>query len=557
MNKPDNGNPHNSKFQQFGLMLAGLFYMVACVMVYINTGGSSVINPKLKTISFAHWQLEDGFREGYDEAIKNFVAMKKAQGEEVKIVQTTVPMRGYRQWFMTQLISGNPADVIELLCSSDTMNQYFTPLSQYISKPNPFNTGTPFEGVPWKDTYVDGMDGALDPTYSEYFGIGSYFHVYRLYVNMELLEKSTGSRKLPKTLTEWMDTCQKMREYGKKIGKPIIPIGVRGFDKSTIRMLFDYYYKQMNGNLTDGDIPIYVTESIRSTSIWNGIANKKVNKERLLAAVNIIKEVGQNFGEGFTATDLEQTKFLFFTGNVGFFPEGTWNAFSMVNNSPFDVGIAPIPIIGAKNKYYKYFTGVPGEQGSSNGGKFGIPKASRNFNLAMEFLQYISSWKVNQKIMIDYCKWPSPVKKSEYKGIMKHFEPMPGNGNLNTDLPFWSGAATGSHREAINTLEDIIIKNTENCEKYYWNMFLGLHDQMESELSEAYTNSIRKYFTMEALRGSIQILSMNSSAVGKKIIDAREKMIFESVIFNMRCIDENEISRNALKEIEKQQGEGE
>ena len=35
-------------------------------------------------------------------------------------------------------------------------NQYFTPLSPYVGNPNPFNVGSPLEGVPWKDTFVDG-----------------------------------------------------------------------------------------------------------------------------------------------------------------------------------------------------------------------------------------------------------------------------------------------------------------------------------------------------------------------------------------------------------------
>ena len=213
-------------------------------MVYININSKEIIDSEVKTITFAHWQLEDGFREGYSEAIKEFEKIKAAQGQKVKVIQTTVPVRGYQQWFLTQLISGNPADLMELYCSSEVRNQYFTPLSQYISRPNPFNKGTEFENIPWKDTYIDGMDSALDSAYAEYFGVGTYFHVYRLFVNLELLEKATGSRNLPETLDQWLKTCAQMKEYGKRINTPIIPIGVRGFDKETIRYLFQYYYDQ-------------------------------------------------------------------------------------------------------------------------------------------------------------------------------------------------------------------------------------------------------------------------------------------------------------------------
>ena len=239
----------NGRFQKLGLALAVLFYLVSCVAVYMNSSGGTILDPDVKVITFAHWQLEDGFREGYAEAIREFEKIKAEQGVKVKVVQTTVPVRGYRQWFLTQLISGDPADVMELYCSSEVRNQYFTPLSEYVSQPNPFNKGTRFENVPWRDTYIDGMDSALDEAYAEYFGVGIYFHVYRLFVNLDLLEKATGSRKMPDTVEQWIESCRKIKQYGKKIGEPVIPIGVRGFDKSTISYLLKYYFNQLNGNL--------------------------------------------------------------------------------------------------------------------------------------------------------------------------------------------------------------------------------------------------------------------------------------------------------------------
>ena len=547
-----------NKFQKIGLCLAGLFYLVACVMVYINTNGKEMLDPDLKVITFAHWQLEDGFREGYAEAIKEFEKLKAEQGQKVKVVQTTVPVRGYKQWFLTQLISGNPSDLMELNCSSETKNQYFTPLSQYISKPNPFNKGTLFEAVPWKDTYIDGMDSALDSAYAEYFGIGTYFHVFRLFVNMELLEKATGSRKLPKTFDQWLTACSKMKAYGKKISKPIIPIGVRGFDKATINFLFCYYYNQLNGNLPDGSNSIFASGGISRASVLDAIAEKKTDNKRLLATVDIVKQIGQYFGEGFTATDLEQTKFLFFTGRVGFFPEGTWNAYSMVKNSPFDVGIITIPAIGPDSKYHKYFTGIPGEQGSSSG-QFGIPKTCKNFDLSLEFLQFITSWKISQRVMIDYCKWPTPVKNSTYKGIMKHFKPKLGKGYYGVGIPFYVGNRTKSHTNILNALESIILKNIDQDEEYFWNTFLGQNITMQNELKEIMLSSLRKYFSMEKVRTRIQaqIMTAEPRSPAKRIAIDRERMTLESVVSNMRNIDSHKIAVKALKKIQQQKGEGE
>jgi ABC-type glycerol-3-phosphate transport system substrate-binding protein len=555
MSKSDS-EPRGSKFQKFGLIITILFYLLSCIIVYTNNSGGTILDPDVKVISFAHWQLEDGFREGYAEAIKQFEALKAKQGHKVKVIQTTVPIRGYRQWFMTQLISGNPADLMELYCSSDVRNQYFTPLSQYVAEPNPYNVGSPFANVSWKDSYIDGMNGGLDPSYSEYFGIGTYFHVQRLYVNLELLEKATGSRELPKTVNQWLEMCDKMEQYGKKIGEPIVPIGVRGFDKSTIEYLFKYYYEQLNGNLSADGIPIYGLETVSQTALLKALADGKIDKKRLLAAVDIVKKIGRYFGKGFTATDLEQTKFLFFTGQVGFFPEGTWNAFSMVNNSPFEVGIARIPIIGPHNEYYKYFTGVPDEYGSSRNGQLGIPKATKNFALALEFLQYITSWKISQQVMIESCKWPCPVKKSTYNGIMKHFEPINTDGRLKVSNPFWRGWRSQSNNNALNALDHIVLNDLNNGELYFWNTFLGQHNVLTNEFKEVITSSIRQFFAMEALRGGIQLQDINDKTINSSRLK-RERMTLEAVVFKMRTLQMNKLNLRALDMLKAQDGEGE
>ena len=100
----------NSKFQKFGLLLAAAFFVLSVIMVIRNHGGMSVVfSPDTKVITFAHWQLEDGFREGFDAAIKIYEKEKAEQGVKVKVRQVAVPVRGYAQWYLTQLIGGTPA----------------------------------------------------------------------------------------------------------------------------------------------------------------------------------------------------------------------------------------------------------------------------------------------------------------------------------------------------------------------------------------------------------------------------------------------------------------
>ncbi len=374
---------------RIGLILLVLFYLVSVVMIVRNGAlGHGTLTGERK-ITFAHWQLEDGFREGYEDAIREYQKMKAAKGEKVRVIQATVPVRGYSQWFMTQLIGGDAADVIELSGSAELQNQYFTPLSPYLGDVNPYNAGSPLEGLPWRDTFADDMVGALNTQYSEYFGVQTFMMTTRMYVNVDLYEKAMGHKKMPTTLQEFLDACEKIQAYGEKTQVPLIPIGVRGFDKGTINQLFGHYNNQMNAVYND-------TLSDRAynsdaNTIYRRLAEggKRIDPDHFLQPVEIVVKIGKYFAKGFPAIDLEQTKFLFNSGNVAFFIDGTYNAFSMVNNSKFKVDVIPIPNIGKHPEYR--FLGRMTEIGGGIGGSFGIPKRTKNFDLALDFLKYITS----------------------------------------------------------------------------------------------------------------------------------------------------------------------
>ena len=134
-------NPDNSRIKKIisaiGGIIAVVFYIISCLAVVRNNAIAQAENSstdgKLKTITIAHWQLEDGFREGIDYAIKEFEKIKAAQGQKVKIIQNAIPGRGYSQWYITQLISGNPADIIELTQSPEIQSRYFLPLTSTSS----------------------------------------------------------------------------------------------------------------------------------------------------------------------------------------------------------------------------------------------------------------------------------------------------------------------------------------------------------------------------------------------------------------------------------------
>jgi len=541
---------HAGKFQKVGIVLAIAFYILSVIMVIRNYGGMSVMfDPDTKVITIAHWQLEDGFREGINAAIAEYEKAKAAEGVKVKVRQVAVPVRGYPQWYLTQLIGGEPADVLEITGSSDILNQYFTPLSPYIGEPNPWNKGTPLQDMSWRESFADDMLSALDTAYSEFFAVCTFMHTTRVYVNLDLFEEATGKKQLPETLSEWLEDCKKMREYGIKTERPIIPIGVRGFDKGTLGQLFNNYNSQLNTDLSDTGSPYGF--GVMPGELFRQINSGELDKKRLLEPVEIVTEIGQYFADGFPAIDLEQTKYLFFSGNVGFFIDGTWNAFSMINNAPFRVGVIQIPMLDQGHPLGAKAFGRITELGSGISGRFGIPKKTKHFDLALDFLRFLTSWKVNQLVMVDHCKWMSSLKEVQYEGIMKTFEPVNNTSHTAISSPF---SATGSlsTRLTLQRLENSIINRPADPMQYFWDDYLSVRPQLIDEVEEASRGILRNLWSMDGTRSALSVGVAISApqSLNAKLYQMRSNINLEGIVSRFRAADGNVTLVEEMKKLE-------
>ncbi len=557
-----------SRFQhilnRIGLICFLIFFGISTVMVIRSSSRSGGLFPSdVRRLTFAHWQLEDGFREGYADAIRVYEKLKADQGINVKVVQTAVPSRGYAQWFLTQLIGGDCADVIELSGSQELQNQYFLPLSKYLAEENPYNRGTPLEGMAWRDTFADDMAGALSPTYSEYFGVSSLMCTTRMYVNVDLYRTATGSSKLPETLDEWLDSCEKIRAYGDRIGKPLIPIGVRGFTKGTISQICDHFNNLINADyndfLSDYEYGIGNTELVRKFA--NG--DKRVDLNRFLAPAGLTVKIGKYFAKGFPSIDLEQTKFLFSSGTVAFFIDGTYNAFSMVNNSKFKVDVIPLPALGRGFKWKDL--GRMTEVGSGIGGRFGVPKNAKDIDLAIDFLKFITSYKISQLTMIRHCKWGSPLKRVDYLeafgpeissmchcpgkadmtpaqieeavALLEKCRPYEGAGH--TGIPMLTHIGGRTEKDMLLVLEDLIINQPENPEKEFWNAFLGKRNQISNDLDEAIVSEKRTLHELDAMRTAFAIGELGAvSSEEREACNTRYKLNQEGLISRFKNLED-------------------
>ncbi len=520
-------------FNSLGLAILAGFFIVSVVMVIRNHGGMDVVlSSNTKVITFAHWQLEDGFREGFDEAIAEYEKCKAEQGIKVKVNQVAIPVRGYSQWYLTQLIGGEPADVIEIIGSSDIQNQYMVSLAPFIGLKNPWNIGTPLENHSWRDSFIDDMLSTFDQTYSDFFGVCIFMHTIRVYVNMDLYEKACGTSRLPETVTEWLASCRQINEYGREINKPLIPIGVRGFDKGTLGQLLSDYNSQMNAGLANNGSPY--NYAVNSSEIFRQVNAAQLERGKLLRPYELVNEIGQYFAEGFSAIDLEQTKYLFSSGNVCYFIDGTYNAWSLVNNSPFRVAVIKMPELDGGHSLGRGAVGRVSELGAGIGGKFGVTKKSKHQDIALDFLMFITSYKINKMTMVEHCKWMSSLKHVEYEGLMKSFEPVSNTNYIPIRIPFDLG--TYSRSRNLQRVERNIIKNDPNPGFSFWDGFLKDRPMIIDELKETIHGVQRNLWVMDATRSALSYGLEESP--DDEFLQLRGNINLEGIIGRWRILDE-------------------
>lgn len=138
-------------FDILGFVVMGGAFMIS--LIWVLSRSSEKKSTELKTLRFAHWQLESGIREGFDAVAKEY--MKRHP--DVKLVQMPVPERVYVNWLRTQLIGKTSPDLILIkrdFATDEILSRYFIPITPLVSQPNPYNQGTALEGVAWKELLV-------------------------------------------------------------------------------------------------------------------------------------------------------------------------------------------------------------------------------------------------------------------------------------------------------------------------------------------------------------------------------------------------------------------
>jgi raffinose/stachyose/melibiose transport system substrate-binding protein len=397
--------------------------------------------PDVTTIRICHWQLEAGFRDSLQKLIDEYEQLYyDKHGRKVRVLQVPVSERGYQQYVNTGLIGGMAPDIIEKGFAKAAIDpayvaRFFRPLGQYLSRPNPYNEGTRLEGVPWRETFFDGLQSGYDRTLLDYYYIPFSMFTVRMYYNKELLREATGSAEPPKTFLELQERCEKIREYGRRTGKPVVPIAGSKYQAPRFRQIYERTFlfdliPKVDENL-DGNADVYETWLAYRRGDW------RFTSDRFIASWQCMVEIAKNFQDGWLAALRDDSSFMFVQGRAVMIASGSWDAPSIrkeVGDS-FEIGFFDFPMPTDDPRFSKYVPGPVSEASTGPAIPWSITRQSEHPELCVDFLQFCTTRKGNEAFNYRIT-WLPVVLGADIDPILKPFEPrMEGfTGNFQYDI---------------------------------------------------------------------------------------------------------------------------
>jgi ABC-type glycerol-3-phosphate transport system substrate-binding protein len=421
----------NSKFTKiknnFGLVILAIAFIASCIFVFHNY--VTYNDPDTQAVKICHWQLEAGFREAMAAIINDYEEQyRKRTGRKVKIIQIPVAERGYAQYINTGLIGNMAPDIIEMGHSGTLKNisnlvRYFTPLGKYLREQNRYNDGTDLQSFTWRDTFFDDLQGEITPELQEYYAIPFSMFTVRLYYNKNLLKKISGDDKFPVDYQKFINLCKAVEDYNRKNKTNYVAVAAC---QNQLNIFEEKYTKTflkdlVDANDTDLNGEIEITESFHAfrDGKWN------FKSPALLAKDRCLKEVSENFMAGWIAAKRDDAAFAFVQGRSLMTITGSWDAKSIIKQSEgkFEIGIADFPYPVNHPEYSKYVTGGVNEASIGAGILWALNKRSKNFEIAIDFLRYATTRKVNEKFNELTC-WLPVIKGAGIKyDLLKKFKP--------------------------------------------------------------------------------------------------------------------------------------
>lgn len=327
-------------------------------------------------------------------------------GVKIQFIHSLPAGQNYNTYVRTKASGGQLPDIIWeqwYYADSSLPEGTLTDLAPYLKKPDAY-----VQGKNWGDVLnKEIMSETSAPNGANYIINGDYVG-QGLYYNKDAFQKA-GITTLPKTWSEFIDDCKKLKAAGYTPVAWDSSSTPTGIDRLTwlSRMFYTNFYANQWDQMRYTGTPA-ITDEDEVIAIKNGVYGP--SNKKWMAMWPMIKQFSQYWQKDATGSDSNGVgpQLAFLTGKVGMYFDGSWAARQIKSANPnFKWGSFADPIPDqAATSYATNFNSSAAVGGPSSAFQYGISsqKADNSMTPAklkacIDWMQYITTPKHDEEIV--------------------------------------------------------------------------------------------------------------------------------------------------------------
>ena len=272
------------------------------------------------------------------------------------------------------------------------------------------------------------MLGGWNDNLRGYYGMPLSLFTVRCFANKDLIREAAGVTEPPKDLGEFFQICERIDAYARRRQETdpafrLVPIAGSDYTENMFR---SSYWGMATWDLVedyDTNLDCWISEDERIEAILTGRLNLATDP-RIRAGHQVLYDISRHFNPGFMAARRDESVFLFAQGNAAMIATGTWDAGSLWRQiaGDFEIMVFDFPIPTPDQKYGKYIRHRITEAGQRAGFCFGLTRFSTNKEVAIDFMRFLTSRRVNERINRAF-RWFPAIRGARTDEILRPFRP--------------------------------------------------------------------------------------------------------------------------------------
>lgn len=389
--------------------------------------GEEVVDSNIEVIRFAHWQLEPGVREAFDQIAHDYMALHP----HVRIKQMPIPGRVWKQWLRTQLVGGNPPDLIEIAnyeVTDEMLARYFTPLTAVLEEKNPYNDTEPdLRDLSWRRSFSaelvpEDTVHYYSPNLLEYYAVPNAMVTVRVFYNRALIKAALGEDRAPETYQEFLHWCEAVHAYAERSGEPITALAGSWFNALQLTGMMTSTVTQKLALELDYSRDLDFTNLETYLTYLRG--EWTMRTPSFFRSLEMVADIGRYMPPGWAQLNREDAMMQFLQGNVAMLPTGTWDAGGILAQANFEIGAFQVPGVGPDDPTYgESALGPISEANIFAAVSFALTRDSQHSARAIDFLRFMTSRRENA-VFSRFSTWLPVIKGVPVPEVSKPFAPI-------------------------------------------------------------------------------------------------------------------------------------